>query len=132
MMVRFSKPSDLELQELLHLRHVFAFQYLTYTDVQLFEILERDGRLDRISLVSSCFVQLLDVFQTLHLSFDGTVFDLVEQQGCLAQLMTGLQQVGTTQLSSFEAFHIQHLAEFFTAEWQERFECNSQVSNQLQ
>ena len=46
--------------------------------------------------------------------------------------MTFCQQVGTSQLLPFKGIHIQHLTKFFAAERQERFECNGQISYQLQ
>ena len=38
----FQAVGNLELQELLHLRHGFAFQYLAHTDIQLLEVFETD------------------------------------------------------------------------------------------
>ena len=46
--------------------------------------------------------------------------------------MTGLQQIGRTQLLPLETIDIQHLAQLFARERQERLEGDGQIGCQLQ
>ena len=128
----FQPVGYLEFQEFLHLGHCFAFQHRAYADVQLVEVLDADGRLHRVCLVGGSFVCLLGGKQLVHLCLDDVVFYLFEEQFRLVQGVSGFQQVGASQLFPAEGFHVQHLAELFGAERQERFEGDRKVCYQLQ
>ena len=123
---------NLELQQFLHLGNCFTFQYGSYTDIQLLELFKRNSRFDRISLIACSHILFFSSQQFVYLCLNCFVFYLLEQQFSLIQLMTFCQQVGTSQLLPFKGIHIQHLTKFFAAERQERFECNGQISYQLQ
>ena len=128
----FQPVGNLELQQLLHLGHCLAFKHCTYADIQLFKVFEGDGRLDGVCLVGGGFVCLLGGKQLVYLCLDDVVFYLFEQQFGGAQLMSGRQQVGVSQLCPVKAVHVQHLAKLLAAEGQERFESNGKVGDQLQ
>ena len=123
---------NLELEQLLHLGYGRTFEYGTYTDIELLELFERDDGLHGVSLVVGCLVGFLRSQQLVYLCLDGFVVNLLEQQFGCAQLMSGRQQVGASQVGPVEAFHVQHMAQAFAAEGQEGFEGNGQVGCQLQ
>ena len=102
------------------------------TDVKLLEVFKRAGVLDGSSLVLSCLIGFLGCFQLVELFLDDVVFNFLEKQRGLSQLVTSLQQIGSPQLVPFEGVHVQHLTQFLAGERQERLECDSQISRQLQ
>ena len=122
----------LELQQLLHLGHGGTFQHGAYADVQLVEVLDADNRLHGVGLVVGGFVGFLRGQQLVHLSLDGGVINLLEQQDGFAQLMAFGQEVGMTQVVPLQVLDVQHLAQLLAAEGQEGLEGNGQVGYQLQ
>ena len=123
---------DFELQQFLHFRHSLAFEHTSHADIELFEIVESDSRLNRSSLEVGSFVGFLDVGQTLHLSIDGAVLDFFEEELWRLELMPYSEQVGASQTVPFNLLNVEHSAQFSAAERQERLESNREVCYELQ
>ena len=105
---------------------------MTYADIQFLEILEGHVFLDGSSLIGGSLVGFLGGFQLVELLLDGGVFNLLEEQGGLTQLVAGFQQVGAAQLFPLIVVYIEHAQQFLAAERQEGFEGDGEVGHQLQ
>ena len=104
---------------------------MSNTDVEFLEVFERNVLLDWFSLVGSGFVSLLSLFQLTQLSLDSLILNLLEEQLRLCQLLTSWEKVGRTKFTPVILRHVYHLTKFLTAEWQEWFEGNTEVGNEL-
>ena len=104
---------------------------MSYTDIKLLEVFERNILLNWFSLVGSGFISLLSLFQLTQLSLDSLILNLLEGQFWLCQLLTSCEEFGRTEFTPVILRHVYHLTKFLTAEWQEWFEGNTEVGNEL-
>ena len=105
---------------------------MSHTDVHLLKLLKINGTLHGSGLVFGSSIGFLGVFQFLELQVDDTVLNLLKQQGGLAELVSGLQQVGGTKLVPVEGVQTYHLAQLVAAERQERLEGYCEVGAKLE
>lgn len=70
---------DKELKKFVGLRHLNAFEHGAHAQIGFHECVEVDIGSLRRRLPRVDFVLFLDIFQTLHLTFDYRVFNLLEE-----------------------------------------------------
>ena len=84
---------DLELQELVRFGHLGTFEHCAYADIEFGEVVERDGVAYRGGTACGCFVRFFRIEQFLYLPVNNGIFELLEQQCGLAELMTGFEEI---------------------------------------
>ena len=102
---------DEELQEFVHLLHLLAFQHCAYPDVQLLEVFECDDRLDGVGLGISRLVGTDGGGQLVELNLYDVVFDFLEEQRRLGQLLAWLEQFVASEVVPSEILHVDHSAQ---------------------
>ena len=107
---------DGELQQFLRLLYLLTVLDKSYTDVEFLKLLEADSVLDGSCLIGGCLIRFFCCCQFVQLFLNDLVFNLFEEQGRFAQLMSGLQDICVTKLFPLESINIQHLAKFRRAE----------------
>ena len=122
---------DSEFEQFVGLFHFLTIQHPTHTDVHFLEELEINSGLDFLCLVIGCLIGFLGIIEFLELECDDLIFDFLEQQCRLSQLMTRFQDVGLSQLLPFKLVDVEHITQFFAAKRQEGFKGNSEVGHQL-
>ena len=103
---------DGKLQELLRFLYLLAFQHLAHTDIHFLENIKRNVLLHGLCLVVGSLVFLANALQAVELCLYGVIFNFLEKQRRLCQLMTRLQYLGASELLPIERFNVKHSAQF--------------------
>ena len=121
-----------ELQQFICFRHFCAFQHRSHTNISLFPFVECHIWFHLCWFICCQFVSFFRIKQFLHLCFYYRILNFIKQKLCFAKFCTLFQEFDATKVVPCKRLHTQHIAQFFSREWQEWLECNSQVSRNLQ